>query len=411
MKIAGYTIFQKSEKRDTTSLKNPSNWFLRWLGVESNNVAVTESNTLGLTAAWAAVNLISNTVAGLPAKALTDEKGLKKALPHPISTLLSSRPNGYMRPFMFRYIMIARALLNGNSYAIIKRGVNAEPLELIPVHNVTIAFSEGKKFYKVKGYEELISDDNMFHIMGMSLDGIIGLSVISFHESTLGLNLAAQKFAETTYKKGTHLKGYLTTANSMRDTAVENLKKSWSEQYGGPDGKDTAFLDNGLEYKSLSLSMADAQIIETRKYGVEDIARIFSVPPHKIGDLSRSTNNNIEHQSIEFVQDCIMYWAMRFEQEADFKLRTEREKSEGKVYTNLELKGLMRGDAKSRIEFMKGMWEMGSLSANGALVLEDMDTFEGGDVKTIQMNRIPVDMIEDFVKSLIEKRSKSKPTK
>ena len=403
MKIGQYAIFEKIEKRESSGFRNPAEWLLKWLGVGNNKVSVTETNTLGLTAAWAAVNLIANTVSGLPAKAKSNKTNKKEYVDHPISQLLSVAPNGYMRPLTFRYMMTARAVLTGGSFAIITRDSDGMPVSMTPVVDVSVHFANGKKSYTVKGLEEPIKDMDMFHIMGMTLDGIEGMSVLKYHETTIGLNLAAQKFAENTYQKGTHLKGYVTTPNSMREAAVDNLKSSWKEQYSGPSGDNIAFLDNGLEYKSLSLSMEDAQIIQTRKYGVEDIARIFGVPPHKIGDLSRSTNNNIEHQSIEFVQDCIMYWAMRWEQECDFKLRTEREKKTNSVYTNFELKGLMRGDSKARIEFMRGMVEIGSLSPNGALELEDMETYEGGDIRTIQMNRIPVTMLEEFTKSMIEK--------
>lgn len=403
MKIGQYAIFEKVEKRESTGLRNPAKWFLDWLGVASNDVSVTETNTLGLTAAWAAVNLIANTVSGLPAKAKSNKSTKKEAVDHPISQLLSVAPNGYMRPLMFKYMMTARAVLNGDAFALITRDSDGVPLSLTPVCDVSVNLVDDKKVYTVKGVKDPVKDMDMFHIMGMSLDGIKGMSVLKYHETTIGLNLAAQKFADNTYKKGTHLKGYVTTANSMKQPAVDNLKASWKEQYSGPDGDNVAFLDNGLEYRSLSLSMEDAQIIQTRKYGVEDIARIFGVPPHKIGDLSRSTNNNIEHQSIEFVQDCIMYWAMRWEQECDFKLRTEREKRANSVYTNLELKGLMRGDSKARIEFMRGMVEMSAMSPNDALRLEDMETYDGGDIRTVQMNRIPVTMLEEFTKSVIEK--------
>lgn len=408
MKIGGFTIFERNrpiEKREASGFANPAKWLLDILRGEDNAVSATERTTLGLTAAWAAVNLISNTVAGLPVKALKTKGGKRIYLKeHSISKLLASEPNGYMRPFSFKYMMMAKALLKGNAFARIIRDESFTAIGLVPItDNVEVSIVDGKKYYKVDKLDNLLNDMEVFHIMGMTLNGYDGVSVISYHDTTLGLNLSAQKFSHNTYKKGSNLKGYITTPNSMKEAAVNNLKNSWADQYGGPDGKDTAFLDNGLEYKSLSLSMADAQIIETRKYGVEDIARIFSVPPHKIGDLSRSTNNNIEHQSIEFVQDCIMYWAMRWEQECDFKLRTTIEKKRESVYTNFELKGLMRGDAKSRTEFMRGMTEIGALSPNMALELEDMDTFEGGDIRTIQMNRIPINLIEEFTKSIIDK--------
>lgn len=404
------TTSKPLQSRSVAPLKDFSwwtDWIRQFTGGSDYGIPVSERSALGVTAVWSAVNLISNTTASLPFGIFEkDAAGMRTHLAgHPANRLLNVAPNRLMTPFSFKYAIQARALLSGNGWGYIVRDGQGTPQEIIPLScDVRLEAVNGNSYaiFKVENIEKVVPYFDMFHIMGMTLDGLTGLSVIKYHDSTIGASLATSQYSKQTSEKGSSVKSYISTEKVLGDDAMESLRSSWKQNYSGPNGYDTAFLDNGMKLYPISMSMADLQIIERSKFSISDIARIFQVPPHKIGDLDRSTNNNIEHQGIEFVQDGVLPWTVRWENEIAKKLIAT---SAVNTYPKFNLNGLMRGDTTARAAFYRSMTEIGAYSPNRVLELEDENGFEGGEIRTIQMNRIPLDQLPAFVQSQIDSKT------
>ena len=383
------------EARDFT-LKQKVNWFVDWLGVNktSSGETVTEETATTLTAVWSAVKLLSESVAGLPVQVFT-RNGNSKDIDreNPVYTLLHSEPNPYMTSFLFHQTMMSDVLLWGNAYARIHRdsAYRVKWLEIIPPSNVTVEI-KGKKWFKVEGLQNKIADRDMIHVVGLSYNGVTGKSPIQVCKEAIGLGLAAEKFGGNFFGNGANMTGVLEAPFAMTPDQSKQLSKSWDQKNSGNDKSGgTAILEGGLKYQRIGIPPDQAQFIATRKFQVNEIARMFNVPPHLIGDLERSTNNNIEQQSIEFVTYSLLPWVKRFEQEYNRKLFKEDEK--GNTFAEFNLSGLLRGDVVARAQYYKTMWEIGAFNDNEIRALENKNPYKGGDQFLVPMNMTTTDKI------------------
>ena len=231
---------------------------------------------------------------------------------------------------------------------------------------------------------------DVLHIPGLGFDGIMGYSPIALEKNAIGLGLAAEEYGSNFFKNGARPSGILTHPNTVRDP--KRLRESWNATYGGStNGAKVAILEESMTFTPISLPNNEAQFLETRKFQVEEICRIFRVPPHLIGDLSRSTFANIEHQSIDFAMHTIRPWLVRIEQAMNRALFSENEK--GRFYVQFNIDGLMRGDYKSRMEGYAIARQNGWMSANDIRALENMNPIpdeEGGNTYLCNGNLIPV---------------------
>jgi HK97 family phage portal protein len=356
--------------------------------------SVTKETAITLSTVYACVSLLSETVASLPLNVYSTSNGKTNIdRNNKISYLVEKQPNDIMTRMVFIQTMMASVVFMGNAYAKIHRNAAYTPTKLEYIHpnDVKVYTTEkGGIIYEVK--EEKIQPENMIHVLGLSFNGITGLSPIESARQSLGNALAEQEFMGSFLANGASLSGTLNYPNILKQEQYDRIKKSWSEQYGssGNTGK-TPVLDGGVEFKPIGIKPVDAQFLEQRKFSVEEIARIFHVPPHMIGDLSRSTNNNIEQQALEFVTLTLRPWLKRFEAEFDRKLLTESEKKSGSVFIRFNVDGLLRGDTKSRMELYKTLNLMGASSANEIREKEGLNSYEGGDTYFVQANMIPVD--------------------
>lgn len=276
-------------------------------------------------------------------------------------------------------------------------------MELAPIPSSKVEpymGNSGNLYYKItrpsgKSADTIPSRD-MLHIYGVSLDGIKGMSPIKMSAESIGLGVAATEFGARFFGQGTVLSGVIEYPSAVSDKILKNLKDGFKKAFGGLEkSHGIPVLEQGAKFNPISMPLEDAQYLQTRKFQITDIARIFSVPPHMIGDLERSTNNNIEEQGIEFVSYTLAPIAVAWEQEMNKKLLTEKEREN--MFFKFSLSGLLRGDSAARSQLYKeGIWN-GWLSQNDVRELEDLNKIDGGDQYWVSTNLVPLNKYDQFV--------------
>lgn len=341
--------------------------------------SISTDAAMRFTAVFAAIRLRAESVASLP-KMVTEQtsKGRIDAKKHIVYKLLKYKPNGWMNVFSFWEYLNACLDGWGNSYCLITRSLNGDPAELIPIHPscVSITFSNRKKWFRVYGskfFDGVYTDDDVLHFFSLSKDGIVGINPITYNSSAIRSGIAATAFGNEFFDKGGNIKGVMETDKTLTGTDYKNMMEHLSS-YGN---YDTPILENGLKYKAIGIAPEAAQMLQTRTFALQDIARIFNIPPHLIADLSRSTFSNIEHQDIQFVKYSIRPAIKRFETELDRKLLFDDEM--GVIETKFNLDGLLRGDMKTRAEFYSRAIMSGWLSRNEVREMENRNQVEGLD--------------------------------
>jgi len=340
---------------------------------------------LRLSAVWSCVRIISETLAAMPWHVVERIGETRQRVEDSeVDVLLNVRPNREMSGFDFKQAVVAQVLLWGNAYAEIERNGN-QVINLWPIPAASVTperLSDGRIVYRV--WEETgpmvdLPGDKTIHVRGLSPDGIRGFSVIAMAANSLGLSAACERFGSEFFGNGAHFNGVLVHPNELGDEGHKQLEEMITSKGGWGNWHSPLILEEGMEWKPISMPNEDAQFLETRRFQIEEIARWFRVPPHKLAQLDRATFSNIEHQSIEFVTDTIMPWAARIESEINVKLLGNGANSRRQVL-KINLDALLRGDLKSRYEAYAIGRQMKFLSANDVLAREDMNPIEGGDV-------------------------------
>lgn len=340
-------------------------------------VYVTPDRALTNDVVWACVHYLSSTVAQLPwhVKRELDSGASEIVRRHPVGSVLSYRPNPECSPFQFRETLVGWALLWGNGYAEIVRDASGRVIELWPIHPSRVEVRRDLEtdglFYRVNGYQRGQIDLNprdVFHLRGFG-DGPVGLNVAEYAAQSIGWAQATALFGASFFGNGLNMAGFIETPHSLSPEARDRMRAELNRMFRGPRRAHRwSFLDLGAKFNKLTATPDEAQFVATMQHQVEVICRWFRVPPHKVMHLLRGTFSNIEHQSIEVVIDSVTPWVTRLEQEADFKLFGGNRQG---FYTDIDLRGLMRGDAKARGEYYKMMRETGALNAN------EIRAFEG----------------------------------
>lgn len=374
-----------------------------WLPIRVAGVPVTQHTALTVSVVWACIRVISETIAALPCRAHLYATGGRKVLAfkHPTDALVHRQASPEMDAFAFRETLLAHALTWGNGYAEIERSRDGRPaaLWLLTPDNVepfrarggedvsdgpmTRESVVGELLYRV-GSNVILPAANVFHLRGLGFDGIVGYSVISLAARSLGLALALDKDGADFFANGSRPSGVLEVKGAMTPDAKRQTVEDWTRMHSGDNAHKIAVLDRDAKFNPLAIPNKDAQWLEARQWQATDICRWFRVPPHKIGDLSRATFSNIEQQSIEFVQDTVLPWTVRFETECNRKLFAPTETN---YFVKANLRGLLRGDMAAQAQFYQAMWAMGVFSPNDILRLEDMDPIgPDGDKRLVQLN-------------------------
>lgn len=353
----------------------------------SHTPIVTEEGALSISAVWACVRILSDTVGSLPIHLYRrTEKGREKVVKFDLLNVLN-RPNEYSGRFALLQHLMIGCTLWGNGYARIHRDKLYRPVRiefLHPTEIEPILTYDDHLFYR-DSTGLFLPPEDVIHLKGVSTNGYKGKSPIQVHRSNLGLAVSAQMYGERFFNQGGNMSGVFKYPATLKPEAYQRLKHDLIAQSTGLHNAHTPLLlEGGMTYERISIPPEDAQFIATRKFQKTEVATIYGVPPHMIADLERATNNNIEHQGMEFVQYCLMSYITRLEEEFNRKLLRDDEADE--YYFLFSLNGLLRGDAKTRSEYYKNMNFIGAMSANEIRALEDMNAYEGGDEYFVQAN-------------------------
>ena len=352
---------------------------------------------LTLTSVWNAIRLLSESVSSLPISVYRKENNGDKVedVNNRIYNLIKFKPNNFQNKITFFEYMMYSVLTDGNAYVQIVRDNSANPVQLIPLNPdyVNIFIKENELFYQMDGGSVLDSAD-VLHIKLITDDGIEGLSPIDQCAKAINWNLSIEEFGSTFFKNGAKPSSVLSTDRALSETAIERLKNSFNSSYAKlKSSNSTIILEEGLTFKPISISPEQAQFLASRQFGIEEIARIFNIPPHMLKDLSKSSFNNIEMQSQEYVTYTLMPYLTRIEQEMNLKLFRTNEL--GKTFVEFNVNGLLRGDVKTRNEAYKTAIQNGYMSINEVRQKENLNSIEGGDQHFIQMNMTTIENVGD----------------
>jgi HK97 family phage portal protein len=365
------------------------------LGRSDAGVLVNERQAMRLSPVFACFKVISEDLSKIPLSVYQrlSDNSVRLATEHRIHSLLHDAPNEIMTATTFRGALITNALAFGAAYALIQRDRAARVvgLHLLPSDKTAPVFVDGKFGFATTvtsdGQAKWIEPANMLHLVGLTLDGITGFSPVTTCKNAVGIGLAAEKFAAQFFGNGARATGVLTHPSHLDTEAYDNLKKSVREWASGENALRPIILEEGLKWDQITINPNEGQLVETRKFQVEEVARLYRVPLHKLGELSRSTNNNIEHQGIEHNQDALQPWAVKLEQEINRKLLG------GSYFAEHDFSELERGDSAAMAQSIQALRNIGLLSTNDGLRKLRMNPIteeEGGNIRTVQGAMIPL---------------------
>lgn len=374
--------------------------YLRWAyggGTSASGVAVTAQTAMQSAAVYSSVKVLAESIGMLPLNLYRKEANGSRTLmdSHPLHALVHDQPNEWMTSVEFWEMMVISLNLRGNAFAYINRNRSGQVVELLPLHPDMVRVEMGSDYRLV--YEVTMPDGSLkrfgvgdiFHVRGLTLNGWQGISPIAYARESIGLSLATERFGGQLFKNGAKMGGVLEHPGKLSKDSYERIKASFDEAHSGDNAHKTALLEEGMKFSRISLSANDSQFLETRKYQRSEIAAIFRVPPHMIGDLEKATFSNIEQQSLEFVNYSLMPWLVRIEKaiKRDLMLSAERKNLTAKF----NVSGLLRGDATARSALYHNGILDGWMTRNEARAAESelgivLNPLDGLDLPLIPLN-------------------------
>ena len=395
-------IFRSRDKPKNSTVGQGYSFFF---GNTTSGKAVTERSAMQMTAVYSCVRILAEAIAGLPLHLYryNDKGGKEKAIDHSLYRVLHDEPNPEMSSFVFRETLMTHLLLWGNAYAQIVRNGKGEVLGLYPLMPNKMRVdreADGKLWYTytrsndetqtIKGSTVKLRPSDVLHIPGLGFDGLVGYSPIAMAKNAIGMGIACEEYGARFFANGAAPSGVLEHPGTIKDP--QKVRESWNATFkGSSNAHKIAVLEEGMKYTQIGISPEQAQFLETRKFQINEIARIFRVPPHMVGDLEKSSFSNIEQQSLEFVKYTLDPWVIRWEQSLMRLLLSEDEKQEYFIKFNLE--GLLRGDYQSRMNGYSIARQNGWMSANDIRELENLDRIPaelGGDLYLINGSMLPL---------------------
>ena len=391
--------------RDKPQDRTAGSGYAFYFGGTTSGKAVTERSAMQMTAVYSCVRILAEAVAGLPLHLYRykEDGGKEKALDHPLYLLLHDEPNPEMSSFVFRETLMTHLLLWGNAYAQIIRNGKGEVIALYPLmpnRMVVDRDIHGQLYYQytrsteeaptMKGVTVNLPPSDVLHIPGLGFDGLVGYSPIAMAKNAIGMAIACEEYGAKFFANGAAPGGVLEHPGTIKDP--QRVRESWQSTFGGSGNSNKiAVLEEGMKYTPIGISQEQAQFLETRKFQINEIARIFRVPPHMVGDLEKSSFSNIEQQSLEFVKYTLEPWLVRWEQSIQRTLFSPEEKK--RYFAKFNVEGLLRGDYASRMSGYATARQNGWMSANDIRELENLDripTEDGGDLYLINGNMLPL---------------------
>ena len=311
--------------RDKPKNSTAGSTYTFYMGGSTSGKRVTEQSAMQMTAVYSCVRILSEAVAGLPLHLYkyNDKGGKEKAIEHPLYRILHDEPNPEMTSFIFRETLMTHLLLWGNAYSQIIRNGKGEIVALYPLmpNKMKVDRDEnGVLYYEythssdeadtMKNTTVRLSSYDVLHIPGLGFDGLVGYSPIAMAKNAIGMAIACEEYGAKFFANGAAPSGVLEHPGVIKDP--QRVRDSWQNTYGGTaNAHRVAVLEEGMKYTPISISPEQAQFLETRKFQINEIARIFRVPPHMVGDLEKSSFSNIEQQSLEFVKYTLDPWVIR----------------------------------------------------------------------------------------------------
>jgi len=398
------------KSRDKPTDSTAGSRYTFYMGGSTSGKTVTERSAMQMTAVYSCVRILAEAIAGLPLHVYryNSDGGKEKAIDHSLYLILHDEPNPEMSSFVFRETLMTHLLLWGNAYAQIIRNSKGEVMALYPLmpNKMSVDRDENGQLYyqylrstdEIGGKNEtvILKPTDVLHIPGLGFDGLVGYSPIAMAKNAIGLAIATEEYGAKFFANGAAPSGVLEHPGTIKDP--QRVREAWQSQFGGSQNSGKiAVLEEGMKYTPISISPEQAQFLETRKFQINEIARIFRVPPHMVGDLEKSSFSNIEQQSLEFVKYTLDPWVIRWEQSIMRTLLTPEEKKSYFVKFNLE--GLLRGDYQSRMNGYATARQNGWMSANDIRELENLDRIPaeaGGDLYLINGNMLPLQQAGAF---------------
>jgi len=395
-------IFNRTRSTSTSSR------FSSWIGFNeqtSSGEVVTVENGSNLGIVFAAIYLKSSSIAKLPISVYKKtSNGRERDNAHRIAYLLSTRPNRHQSPYSFLFTMGVH--MNTHGAAFIKQDINrrglVESLRLMYPSSVSIVMDrEGKVFYietMEDGTTQVHNEEEVLFLPLYSTDGFNYKSPIEVAMENIGVLRSQQKFLGSFYKNGTLSRGVIKVPTTLNKEAKDKVRQAWQDMTSGMDtnASKVAVLDSGFEYQNITIPLEQAEFIASANFNLREIARIFNVPAHLIGDLERSTFNNIEHLSMSYVEHTLMPICCQIEQEMNFRLFTASEQKQG-YYVKFNMTSALRADSTTRAAFYEKMLDKGVYSINMVLELEDENGIgPAGDVHRVDLNHVSINIADEY---------------
>jgi HK97 family phage portal protein len=360
--------------------------------VATSQVVVTPETALTFSAVYGSVRVIAETIAQLPLNYyIKTDDGRQIYVDSPLQVLVNNEPNTYQTKYVFFETLINTLILYGNAYAYIERDNKGNPISLYCLHpdDIRVRMIDGSLIYthKKANYDQ----SQIIHIPDMTLDGYTGISRITQARDNIALGISAQNYGKNLYESNCRVTGVLKHPSTLGPDAIKTLSDQWHRAYHtGYNGQfKTAILEENMDFKSIQLNPLDSAYLSSREFSIQEISRIMRVPPYKLAELSRATFSNIEHQSQEFLSDCIIPLLTKIEQEFNKKLIFENQK--GKTYFEHNVNAFLRGDANSRADYYSKLFNLGVLSRNEIRLKENMNKIkDGGDEYFVPLNMLNI---------------------
>lgn len=376
------------------------------------STTVSEDSAMQVAAFYRGLTYISTQIAKLPWDIKDKDNNIQSGI---ISDLLNLCPNPEMNAFRWRLVMVQQAVIHGNAYAEIERDGAGRPINLWPLetNRMTLLRTDtGNLVYwycNPTGDDVYINPRDIFHLPNFhTKDGLIGQGVVGYGRDVLGIQIASDSMASGIFHNSGIPSGVLSHPGKLSEEAYTRLKESWAEQQGGKKSGATSILEEGMTYSAVNVDPDALQFIESRKYGVLEIARFLGIPPTKLFDTSAATYSNVENANLEVATDTLHSWAVNLEMEADVKILNNRH---GGRFTEIDLYYIFRGDMKTRADYFNTMMSIASITPNQIRILEGMPGYKGGDNYYIATNNFsPVNRLDEIIDADIEQKTKPAPT-
>ena len=382
----------KSQQKQAMDVNSPRLMEMIRAG-DSYSSSISPEAAMRLSTVYACIKVLSDTISTLPVHLYRKEGDARVMVENKLHSLMLDAPNDFQTAQEFWAQQVTNICLRGNSFNYVTRTSSGKVIEIVPLpvdsctiniqaqNRITYTITLGEKG-NTKSF--IAKPENILHFKNLTLDGVTGLSPIQYNGSLLSNAIESRDHANSVYSNGATPRGVLETEGVLSDEAFENLKASWGASHGGTSNANkVAILESGLQFKPVSMSPADVQLLESRKYSRSEIAGMFRVPPHMIGDLERATYSNIGHQSLDFYKSAIAPWIAQFESRLNFTLLGTNSNC-----FRFDVSELIRGDIETEVASYRSLLEMGVLSPNEVRGKLGMNPRDGGDEYVTQSNNL-----------------------